>query len=497
MFTVREWAPVGYLLLAVVLVAGWALFLDRDAGGLGSATACDEVASISGMPICLCRGELSALETLKLPRSVDDISWLPPSVEELDIEELDLSELRGLPRGTSRIHAAATSIVSVASLEGVAELDLSRSALPSIEALPPSSTLTSLKLSDLDVRGLAKRFPELRRLSIELQVREMLDLSELPRGLTFLSLTGSLKGGVRSLEGVPDGLQELHLSVSSTQLVDLPSSLRRLSILGPVVFDPEELPSGVTDLQLVEYRPRRPLADLFPYLTSLEIRHVPVYSADELPRFLSRLTLERTALTSPFVSLPSGLTFLSITEPEFADFTAIQALQHLEHLVLSRWNGAVLPALPSSIRRLDLPWAKVKSIAEIPRSVAELDLSWTGVDPAELTSRHGLRSLVWHGYPESELVDLPVSLLSLDISDSPTLQRIGRLPPNLVELDLGYTGLDSLPEALPPSLRVLRARGVPLLRWESLPPLTTLVITASEAAGCPPRTLKTLEIHDR
>jgi hypothetical protein len=225
-------------------------------------------------PIRAYPGFLSSL-TLRLSDGLDsrDLQTLPRSLRALSLLNASLSLPGNFPPELEVLDLTGYSkpdLESLRSLASLRRLDLAYSSVEKVPELPATLdtlVLTGTKVADL--RGLpsglktlvfgesdfgnldGSNLPRsLTRLDFS-NSRSLQEISFLPKGLTYLNLSGT---GIKSLPTLGDHLQDLDLSNTEIKNIDLrslPRSLKVLTLSEGQIKNLEGLPPSVDTLRFV------------------------------------------------------------------------------------------------------------------------------------------------------------------------------------------------------------------------------------------------------
>jgi Leucine-rich repeat (LRR) protein len=121
-----------------------------------------------------------------------------------------------------------------------------------------------------------------------------------------------------------------------------------------------------------------------------------------------------------------------------------------------------LGRLPSTVKFLDLSNTAVSGVGEIPDGVEQLNIAFSHVKSLRGFRGKVLNSLVVSGFTESEIEDLPETIITLTISDS-NLHDASRVPGRVEHLTLEQTRIKSL-EGLPENITALELHANGLLK---------------------------------
>lgn len=458
-------AAVAFLTAAVtLLVAACGPFAGRDAVGTALADA--------GLPRDLPR-HLDQLESLDLPKGIEDLGWLPDHLGGLSIDRVGPDGLARLPRGLLRLEVRGSS--HLASLEGLPpgleKLSLAPySSVSRLGELP--ATLRELSVGDVADFTAGALPKELTTLA--LRNVEVVDFRAAPADLEALTLTGR---GVTSLDGMPEGVRFVSLQrtfVSS--LSPLPASLHALELADNPLLDPlspGDLPSFLVEIGL-EGQDLTELTEL-----PKALRRLRLFNCRGAPALLRSLPSTLTELEIEAARLPGGCWFpddlRSLTLRGVSGLDVGCLPEHLAELYLQGADAATLNALDRPFERLGIVGpggAGLSDLGAIPQRLLRLSLDHTQSDLGTLArAAPELTHLRYRGSPLEVLPELPAGLEVLDLGGSDGLRSLGPLRdrnPALRVLVVSGSALASLDE-VPPSVRELDVSGTGIRDLEGLP----------------------------
>ncbi|RCK55454.1 Leucine-rich repeats and immunoglobulin-like domains protein sma-10 [Candida viswanathii] len=169
------------------------------------------------------------------------------------------------------------------------------------------------------------------------------------------------------------------------------------------------------------------------------------------------------------ILLPRSITNLSLTEVINVDWTRLETLTNLTHLVIRTLKGvdAFAYNLPQSLRSLEISDHRLKGFRIVAPHLTDLvlrgNLSATLTD-ARLVIPSSVRNLSLRSCRIEEInIEFPDSLETLDLAMN-TIKSIKHLPPNLKLLDLSKNRIGSTDDVsqFPSSLETLN------LSWNSI-----------------------------
>jgi Leucine-rich repeat (LRR) protein len=303
----------------------------------------DQITSVSGLPSGL--RDLVLLDT-----QVSDLNGLPAGLRSLSIKASNAESLALLPRTVRMLSLQGTLISNLqgapAELSLLETLDNRKLRIVSypkylvhysssgrlrkeLSALAYLERLEIASLSKETISFLPSSLVSLKVVFLQPDV----DLSQLPRRVTAITLPGCAEGNVRK---IPEGVKELTLNMCDLrQLPDLPPSLESLDISGTEIRDLSKLPAGLKRLRLGYWK---------------------MESIPDLPRSLEVLSVAGAPVLKSLGSLPETLFELDVSDTSLS----------------------VLPALPPSLKRLDISGAKrlrLSSLKNMPARLESLTLS--------------------------------------------------------------------------------------------------------------------------
>jgi hypothetical protein len=397
------------------------------------------------------------LDTMALAGDVTNVNWIGNNIRHLDLRGSRVTDLRELP---TQLETLDISDVPVGSLEGLPDslrvLKIGfNSNLRTLRGLP--SGLTSLSVGATAALSLRDLPTSLR--TLELSDSSLMSVDGLPAGLQSLTLNGTQ---VISLKGLPESLTELRLLDNlQLRLKDyIPESLSTLEIdrIAPANMPRwSELPRSLRHLSLHRVAVQN-LAGL-PDLESLAIAAID-----------PSLSLTRDSWSQ----LPNSLTTISLTGPTGLPRTLPRSIKMLssdieQNLLENHVDARVLMApaskdvLEELLRRavhltaLRVMFPRFDSLPRLPQGLKSLRLDSAAM--SDLTSLADLLEIehleIRSNHRLVRIQSLPQSLVTLDLANADNLREIGNLPPNLRCLNLhGARSLQSLP-ILPSSLRAI------------------------------------------
>ncbi|KAL0908658.1 hypothetical protein M5K25_023163 [Dendrobium thyrsiflorum] len=312
---------------------------------------------------------------------------IPASLEELKLS--DLGALQCLPSSLSISSLKRLDLFRIPLLKSLPDLppglnDLSVNKVPQLQVLSniPAS-LERLKLSDLETLQClpsSLSISSLKRLHL-LRIPLLKSLPDLPPGLNDLSVNNVPQ--LQVLPNIPASLEELKLSDLGA-LQCLPSSLsisslKRLDLFRiPLLKSLPDLPPGLNDLSVNKVPQLQVLSNIPASLERLKLSDLEALQC--LPSSLSisslkRLHLLRIPLLKSLPDLPPGLNYLSVNKvPQLQVLSNIPA--SLERLNLSDLEA--LQCLPSSLsissleRLLLTRIPLLKSLPDLPPGLKDL-----------------------------------------------------------------------------------------------------------------------------
>ena len=142
---------------------------------------------------------------------------------------------------------------------------------------------------------------------------------------------------------------------------------------------------------------------------------------------------------------------------DIKDLTGVNKLKYLTELNFSWTSVNTLPAVPSSLEKLDCSYACLEELPELPAGLTYLDCSSNEIEtlpelPSTLTYLDCRYNLL------EEIGTLPEGLKTLDISGN-YFEELPELPEGLENLDFGYNYIETIPTNLPDGLVQLECYG--------------------------------------
>ena len=392
------------------------------------------------------------LPTLDLPYTQipEKFEKLPESLIGLDISDLG-------PSGPDRVNEDALTTLAGLPL-GLQFLNINgNDRLRSLEGLPRS--LTSLAAMVRGIDNFSSLPPSLSCLELSSPKFESPQALPRLRDLQSLKLHAT---GVTSLHGLPESIVTLELlnNRGLDTIDELPQSITALSVDFSYLPSLDLLPPNLQDLHLrhsLLEKPKDPKKEFFKALKALTLNQVRVPDWTVLPASLESLAL--IGMPAP-PALPAQLwAFSYVASPE-------EEMQ--------------LPAFPGSLEVLRLSSVHVADLSRLPRQLTGLAISNTTLKdlvgcPAGLT-RLDLRSI----RQLKKITEPPQRLESLNLLNSRDLEELSNLPDSLRYLNVGGTGLGTIPR-LPKGLLELDISGTKISRLRGLPPgLLTLTVSQGQ-----------------
>ena len=248
-------------------------------------------------------------------------------------------------------------------------------------------------------------------------------------------------GGVTTLNW--DGFQyfknlqdvDFEISMSSTNLPDLPSTLRKLVVGTSSITALPALPNNLKYLMVSNL---------------LSLTALPA-----LPNSMEFLDCSYSGLLSLPV-LPSSLKYLNCSWAHVASLPALPGL--LDTLICSYAGLTSMPALPASLTYLDCNSNAISTaIPALPAGIKYLNCGYNAI-PALPSIPAGLQYLSAEFNEINSIPALPASLKTLNVGYDP-VASLPALPAILENLEIGQTLINSLPPVLPVGLKTLGFRG--------------------------------------
>jgi hypothetical protein len=423
------------------------------------------------------------LEALSLNKEVNRTDWIADNIRRLDLRGTQVSEISKLPRRLKM-------------------LDITDLPVSSLRGLPDS--LQSLRLGTnerlTNIKGLP---PEL--FSLSFGATKKVELADLPRDLRRLEIEGSNLG---SLEGLPDRrLNALTLNGTAVKrLKNLPGTIRELRLKSNPKLQIDFLPGRLTILELElpkdrsEATPIRDLALLPRSIEYLSLSRHPITSFKGAPALRSlTINVETSAgAIEDWTGLPPTLKALSLTGPTGIPTTSLESLETLsiDSNTLEFAIGKSTVGEPDATRvlqsllerapqltRLQLSFFRLDTLAPLPNALRALAIDSGGASGAPgHRQRLRLPKLLEHFQLKDDqdltvLTKLPESLLTLDIQRCKNLKRIESFPPHLRCLNLHDAGELSVLPKLPESLKALDITGTNLALTRFPPHLELLAVS--------------------